>query len=161
MKAPNSFTISGALQTDAAINHGNSGGPLLNSSGQVIGINAQIESDSGGNDGVGFAIPSSTVRRVADQLVSGGKVAHAYLGVQLSDASGGASVSALTGGAPAAKAGLQQGDVVTAIDGRAVGSADALVNAVDGHRPGDRITLRVRRGAGNSDVKVTLGTRPS
>jgi putative serine protease PepD len=162
IKAPNNFTISGAIQTDTAINHGNSGGPLLNSSGQVIGINSQIESDSGGNDGVGFAIPSSTVRRVADQLVSGGKVAHAYLGVQLSDASsGGASVSAVTGAAPAAKAGVSQGDVVTAIDGKGVASADALVNAVDGHRPGDEVTLRVRRGDSSRDVKVTLGTRPS
>jgi putative serine protease PepD len=162
IEAPNNFTISGAVQTDAAINHGNSGGPLLNSSGQVIGINAQIKSDSGGNDGVGFAIPSSTVSRVADQLISGGTVAHAYLGVQLSDApSGGASVSALTAGAPAAKAGLKQGEIVTAIDGKAVASADALVNAVDAHRPGDRVTLRAGRGDSARDVKVTLGTRPS
>src|SRR3954469_21767382 len=90
IQAPNNFTISGAIQTDAAINHGNSGGPLLDSSGQVIGINSQIESDSGGNDGVGFAIPSSMVQRVAQELVSGGKVAHAYLGVQLSDGTSGA-----------------------------------------------------------------------
>ena len=85
IQAPNNFTISGAIQTDAAINHGNSGGPLLDANGNVVGVNAQIESDSGGNDGVGFAIPSDTVQRVAQQLISSGKVAHAYLGVQLGD----------------------------------------------------------------------------
>src|SRR3954471_19721332 len=139
--APNKFTISGAIQTDAAINHGNSGGPLLDAEGHVIGINSQIESDSGGSDGVGFAIPSSMVQRVAQQLISGGKVAHAYLGVQLGDSSSGAgaTVGQVTGGGPAADAGLRTGDVVTAIDGRAIGSADALVSAVDGHKPGDRV----------------------
>src|SRR4051794_33784372 len=137
--APNNFTITGAIQTDAAINHGNSGGPLLDSSGRVIGINSQIESDSGGNDGVGFAIPSSTVRRVAEQLISGGTVSHAYLGVQLTDASGGAGVAQVRSGGPAAGAGLRVGDVVTAIDGQAVTSSDALVSAVDGHRSGDKV----------------------
>jgi putative serine protease PepD len=163
MKAPNNYTITGAVQTDAAINHGNSGGPLLNSNAQVVGVNAQIQSDSGGNDGVGFAIPSNTVRRVADQLISGGNVRHAYLGVQLSDApSGGATVDTATPGAPAAGAGLSRGDVVTAIDGRAVASSDELVAAIDNHKPGDKVKLSVRTAAGSSrDVSVTLGTRPS
>jgi putative serine protease PepD len=161
INAPNDFTISGAIQTDAAINHGNSGGPLLDAAGHVIGINAQIESDSGGNDGVGFAIPSSTVRRVAQQLVSGGTVAHAYLGVQLADATGGAGVSQVRGDGPAGDAGLRVGDVVTAIDGKAVGTADALVGAVDGHKPGDEVTLKVRRDGRLRDVNVKLGTRPS
>jgi putative serine protease PepD len=161
MNAPNGFTISGAIQTDAAINHGNSGGPLLDAAGHVIGINAQIESDSGGNDGVGFAIPSSTVRRVASQLVSGGSVAHAYLGVQLTDATGGAGVAQVRGDGPAGDAGLRVGDVVTAIDGKPVGSADALVGAVDGHKPGDEVTLKVRRDGRIRDVQVKLGTRPS
>jgi putative serine protease PepD len=159
--APNDFTISGAIQTDAAINHGNSGGPLLDAAGHVIGINAQIESDSGGNDGVGFAIPSSTVRRVAAQLVSGGSVAHAYLGVQLTDATGGAGVAQVRGDGPASDAGLQVGDVVTAIDGKPVGGSDALVGAVDGHEPGDEVTLKVRRDGRIRDVHVKLGTRPS
>jgi putative serine protease PepD len=127
----------------------------------VIGINAQIESDSGGNDGVGFAIPSSTVRRVAAQLVSGGSVAHAYLGVQLTDATGGAGVAQLRGDGPASDAGLQVGDVVTAIDGKPVGGSDALVGAVDGHEPGDEVTLKVRRDGRIRDVHVKLGTRPS
>jgi putative serine protease PepD len=161
IKAPNNFTISGAIQTDAAINHGNSGGPLLDSAGRVIGINAQIESESGGNDGVGFAIPSSTVRRVASQLISGGQVAHAYLGVQLTDATGGAGVAHVRGDGPAGDAGLEVGDVVTAIDGKPVGTADALVSAVDAHKPGDEVTLKVRRDGRLRDVDVTLGTRPS
>jgi S1-C subfamily serine protease len=155
------FEIAGAIQTDAAINHGNSGGPLLDSAGRVIGINAQIESESGGNDGVGFAIPSSTVRRVASQLISGGQVAHAYLGVQLTDATGGAGVAHVRGDGPAGDAGLEVGDVVTAIDGKPVGTADALVSAVDAHKPGDEVTLKVRRDGRLRDVDVTLGTRPS
>jgi putative serine protease PepD len=161
INAPNDFTISGAIQTDAAINHGNSGGPLLDSAGQVIGINAQIESDSGGNDGIGFAIPSTTVRRVAQQLISGGKVAHAYLGVQLEDATVGAGVAQVRGDGPAGDAGLQVGDVVTAIDGKPVGSSDALVAAVDAHKPGDEVDLKVRRDGRLRDVDVKLGTRPS
>lgn len=161
IQAPNNFTISGAIQTDAAINHGNSGGPLLDSSGHVIGINSQIESDSGGNDGVGFAIPSDGVQRVAQQLISSGKVAHAYLGVQLTNASGGAGVAQVVGGGPGADAGLRTGDVVSAIDGKAIGSPDALVSAVDSHKPGDRVTLTVKRGGGTSQIKVKLGTRPN
>jgi putative serine protease PepD len=163
IKAPNNFTISGAIQTDAAINHGNSGGPLLDANGRVIGINSQIESDSGGNDGVGFAIPSAMVQRVAQQLISSGKVAHAYLGVQLTDAAsgGGATVAQIASGGPAGAAGLRSGDVVTAIDGKAVTASDALVSAVDAHKPGDQITLTVKRGGGTDQVKVKLGTRPS
>jgi putative serine protease PepD len=161
IQAPNNFTISGAIQTDAAINHGNSGGPLLDSGGHVIGINSQIESDSGGNDGVGFAIPSSIVQRVAQQLISSGKVAHAYLGVQLSDGNGGAQIGQVAGGGPAADAGLRSGDVVTAMDGKAINGADALVTAVDGKKPGDTVTLKVRRGGSTNDIKVKLGTRPN
>jgi len=161
IQAPNNFTINGAIQTDAAINHGNSGGPLLDADGHVIGINAQIESDSGGNDGVGFAIPSSIVQRVAQQLISSGKVAHAYLGVQLSDGNGGAQVGQVVSGAPAADAGIRTGDVVTAIDGKAITGADALVTAVDGKKPGDTVTLKVRRGGSTSDIQVKLGTRPN
>jgi putative serine protease PepD len=161
IQAPNNFTISGAIQTDAAINHGNSGGPLLDSGGHVIGINSQIESDSGGNDGVGFAIPSSIVQRVAQQLISSGKVAHAYLGVQLSDGNGGAQVGQVVSGGPASDAGLRSGDIVTAIDGKAINGADALVTAVDGKKPGDSVTLKVRRGGSTNDITVKLGTRPN
>ena len=161
MQAPNGYTITGAIQTDAAINHGNSGGPLLDADGNVIGINAQIESDSGGNDGVGFAIPSSMVQQVAQQLVQSGKVSHAYLGVQLTDATGGAGVNQAASGGPAADAGLKSGDVITAIDGKSVGSSDALVAAVDAHKPGDQVTLTVRRSGNQTQIKVKLGTRPN
>jgi putative serine protease PepD len=163
IQAPNNFTISGAIQTDAAINHGNSGGPLLDAAGHVIGINSQIESDSGGNDGVGFAIPANQVRSVAQQLIATGKVAHAYLGVQLTDAATGpgVTVAQTVAGGPAADGGVRTGDLVTAIDGKAVSSADALVSAVDSHKPGDEITLTVKRGGDTSQIKVKLGTRPN
>jgi putative serine protease PepD len=159
IQAPNQFSIQGAIQTDAAINHGNSGGPLLNLAGKVIGVNAQIQSDSGGNDGVGFAIPSNTVRSVASQLISTGKVAHAFLGVSLQ--SGSARIAEVRAGTPADSAGLQVGDVVTAIDGKKIGSSSALQSAIDSYKPGDQVTLTLTRGGSEKTVKVTLGTRPS
>jgi putative serine protease PepD len=160
--SPNGFSIPDAIQTDAPINHGNSGGALLDASGHVIGITSQIESDSGGNDGVGFAIPSNTVRSVVSQLLASGKVEHAYLGVEIASAAGGgARVASVRSGTPAAKAGLQAGDVITKIDGTSVGSSDELQQAVDSRKPGDRVTLEVRRGGTTRTVHVTLGTRPS
>jgi putative serine protease PepD len=161
--APNNFSISGAIQTDAAINHGNSGGPLLNSSGDVIGVNAQIESDSGGNDGVGFAIPSDSVKAVVNTLISGGKVQHAYLGVTVGDASSGtgAELGSIKSGTPAAAAGLQAGDVVTTIDGDTVANADDLTAKISAHQPGDKVTLTVTRNGATKKIDVTLGTRPS
>jgi putative serine protease PepD len=157
--APNHYTISGAIQTDAAINHGNSGGPLLNSSGDVIGVNAQIDSGSGDNSGVGFAIASNTVRSVAQQLASGQSVKHPYLGVKMQDAESGATVAAITAGSPAAGSSLSKGDVITAIDGRAVASSTDAVAAIGAHRPGDDVTLTVRHGSGAHAVRVTLGSR--
>jgi putative serine protease PepD len=160
--APNNYSISGALQTDAAINHGNSGGPLLNLSGEVIGINAQIESDSGGNDGVGFAIPADAAKSVANTLISGGKVQHAYLGIRVADAStSGAQITTVVSGSPADKAGLKAGDVVTAIDGNAVTSADDLTAQVGAHQPSDVVTVTVTRNGSTKDIKVTLGVRPA
>jgi putative serine protease PepD len=161
--APNNYSISGAIQTDAPINHGNSGGPLLNASGQVIGVNAQIESDSGGNDGVGFAIPSDAVKSVADTIISGGKVQHAYLGITIGTASSGsgAQVSAVKAASPALTAGLKAGDVITAIDGTAVTTADDLTAKISAHQPGDKVTLSVTRNGSTLKVDVTLGTRPS
>ena len=161
--APNNYSISGAIQTDAPINHGNSGGPLLNASGQVIGVNAQIESDSGGNDGVGFAIPSDAVKSVADTIISGGKVQHAYLGITIATASSGsgAEVSAIKAASPALSAGLKAGDVITAIDGTAVTTADDLTAKISAHQPGDKVTLSVTRNGSTLKLDVTLGTRPS
>jgi putative serine protease PepD len=161
--APNNYSISGAIQTDAAINHGNSGGPLLNTSGDVIGVNAQIESDSGGNDGVGFAIPSNAVKNVADTLIAGGKVQHAYLGIQVGDtaASNGAQVTSVVSGSPADKGGLKAGDLITSIDGNAISSADDLTAQVSAHKPADQITVTVDRNGSTKTLKVTLGVRPS
>jgi putative serine protease PepD len=159
--APDGYTISGAIQTDAAINHGNSGGPLLDLSGRVVGVTSQIESDSGGNDGVGFAVPSDTVRTVVDQVIAGKSVAHAYLGVQIAGTSSGARVAQVQSGSPAAKAGLRAGDVVTAVDGRSIASADALRAAIDASKPGETKTLTIRRNGQTKKVTVKLGTRPA
>ena len=161
--APNNYSISGAIQTDAPINHGNSGGPLLNSSGQVIGVNAQIESDSGGNDGVGFAIPSDAVKSVSNTIIAGGKVQHAYLGITVATSSSGAGaqVGEVKAGSPALRAGLKAGDVITAIDGTALTSADDLTAKISAHRPGEKVTLAVTRNGSTLKLDVTLGTRPA
>ena len=131
--APNNYSIAGAIQTDAPINHGNSGGPLLNSSGEVIGINAQIESDSGGNDGVGFAIPINASKKIADTMISGGKVQHAYLGISVGDTANGtgAQIERVVSGSPADTAGLKAGDVVTAIDGKSITDANDLTADIE------------------------------
>jgi putative serine protease PepD len=162
MTSPNNFTIADSIQTDAAINHGNSGGPLLNMRGQVIGVNAQIESDSGGNDGVGFAIPSHTVRSVVSQILATGTAKHAYLGVALSDSASppGGQIDQVTAGTPADDAGLQDGDVVTAVGGKAISSGDALRAAVEGKSPGDKLDLTITRNGSTKQVTVTLATRP-
>ena len=161
--SPDESPIEGAIQTDAAINHGNSGGPLLNGSAQVIGVNAQIQSDSGGNDGVGFAIASNMVKNVSTQLVAGQTVQHAYLGVQVGDSTtgSGAELSTIKSGSPASRAGLQAGDVVTAIDGNSVSNADDLTAQISAHAPNDVVTLTVTRNGKSQQVKVTLGVRPS
>jgi putative serine protease PepD len=184
--APNNFTITDTIQTDAAINHGNSGGVLLNMSGDVIGVTAQIDSESGGNDGVGFAIPSNTVRSIVSQLIGGGSVQRAYLGVHIQTipsaaaaqlgGTAGVEITSVVAGSPAAKAGLkgatgsqvvngQQyatgGDVITAIDGQAVSSADTLQAEVAGKKPGSQATLTIVRNGSTKTVTVTLGSRPS
>jgi putative serine protease PepD len=161
MTAPNNFTISDSIQTDAAINHGNSGGPLLDLTGKVVGVTAQIESDSGDNAGVGFAIPSNTIRSAVTQLISSGTVRHAYLGVTITTAAGGAQITEVRPGTPAARAGLQAGDVVTAIDGRQVRQETTLGSAVDAHKPGDTITLTYLRNGKTRTATVTLAERPS
>ena len=163
ISSTNNFTISGAIQTDAAINHGNSGGPLLNMSGQVVGITTQIESDSGGNEGVGFAVPSNTISTVASKLVSGQTVQHPYLGVfvQTPANRSGAEVAQVKSGSPAAAAGLKAGDVVTAFDGGAITSPDDLTAAVAAKRPGDKVSVTYVRSGSTKTTQVTIGTRPS
>lgn len=186
ISATNNFAIDDTIQTDAAINHGNSGGPLLNLRSEVIGVNAQIRSESGGNDGVGFAIPSNTVEEIAGRLINGGKVEHAYLGVtsQTIDSAAadaldlprGAMVTEVRPETPAAKARLKAatgtrtvqgetystgGDVISAVDGEAVEGADALRRVIDSHRPGDTVLLTIVRNGDSRTVEVKLGKRPS
>jgi S1-C subfamily serine protease len=186
MTAPNDFTINDSIQTDAAINHGNSGGPLLNARGRVIGVNAQIESESGGNDGVGFAIPSNTVESIVSQLVETGEVEHAYLGVGVQeipasvaeelDLVEGVAITDVRSDTPAARAGLRAatasrvvdgetyptgGDVITAIGGRAVTSSEELQSAIDAKRPGDTVSITYVRDGERHTVRVRLGARPS
>lgn len=159
ISAPDSTPIEGAIQTDAAINHGNSGGPLLNMKGEVIGITSQIESDSGGNDGVGFAVPSNTVRTIAQQLIANGKVQHALLGVTPANASNGVGVSDVQSGSGADSAGLKAGDVITTVDGKAVTTPAQLRAVIAAHQPGDTLTLTVRRNGATKTIDATLGSR--
>src|ERR1700754_3424794 len=167
ISSPNGYTINDVLQTDAAINPGNSGGPLFNAAGQVIGVNSQIETSGnssggeGGNVGIGFAIPSNTVKSVVEQLMKSGKVSHAYLGVQSQDSSNGAQVAQVTAGSPAEQAGLKQGDVVKSIDGKAVSSASALSSVVDAPKPGDTGQLKGAPNGSEKTISVKLGQRPN
>ncbi len=181
------FQISGAIQTDAAINHGNSGGPLVNAAGQVLGINSQIASSSGGGEGVGFSVPVDTVKRSLDQLRRTGKVRYAYLGVssvgvfpQLARRLGlqvtrGAFIQTVVPGGPAAQAGItpgtkkvtfqsQQftvgGDIVTKVDGRPIRLDTDLGDDLASKLPGQSVSLEVVRGAATRTVAVRLGERP-
>jgi putative serine protease PepD len=161
MTAPNNFTINDSIQTDAAINHGNSGGPLLDMAGKVVGVNAQIASDSGGNDGIGFAIPSNTVKTIATQLIGSGSVQHAYLGVGVEAADNGVAVSEVKPGTPAAEADLQVGDVITAVGGVKVTDSASLQKAVDARKPGNSVTLTYVRNGKTASAQVTLAQRPA
>jgi putative serine protease PepD len=159
--APNNFTITGAIQTDASINPGNSGGPLLDAYGHVLGLNDQIQTNSGSSAGVGFAVPSNTAARIANQIIAGRAIQHAYVGVELnSSSSGGAQVSRVQPGSPADSAGLQPGDVITAIDGKAISSTEQFIEDVDNYAPGNTITLLVNRSGHNAQIKLKLGARP-
>ena len=167
IEAPNGYSIPNTIQTDAAINHGNSGGPLIDASGKVIGVNVQIAADDSGgssqNAGVGFAVPSNTVKRVVEDLVAGRTVQHAYLGVSVgTNMSGtGAVIGTVRTGGPAAAAGVKSGDVVVAVNGNPVAAANELTSSVAALRPGDKATLKVQRGGSTLTLTVTLGTRPA
>jgi putative serine protease PepD len=165
-------TVIDAIQTDAAINPGNSGGALVNGAGEVIGINTAIASvagaqggaDQSGNIGVGFAIPGNTAKRIATELIEDGEAQRALLGVSAttegengSAVGAGARVASVQPGSPAADAGLQPGDVVTAIDDRPVTSSTELTAAVRSRQPGDEVSLTVQRNGGTRTVQVTLG----
>jgi putative serine protease PepD len=167
IEAPNGYSISNTIQTDAAINHGNSGGPLIDESGKVIGTNVQIavddQSASSVNAGVGFAVPSNTVKSVADALIGGKAVQHAYLGVSVGDSrsGSGAQIGTVRSGSPAATAGLQTGDVITAIDGSPIADANALTAVVSEHQPGETLQITVQRNGSTVKVTAKLGTRPA
>jgi S1-C subfamily serine protease len=187
IKSLTGFEISGAIQTDAAINRGNSGGPLVNAKGEVLGINSQIQTASGGGEGVGYAVPADIVRRTLAALRKDGKVQYAYLGVSTAriypqlarhfrlPVTSGAWVQEVVPGGPAEKAGLRAGnderrfqaraitvggDVITAVDGDKLPDQDELGVALLDYKPGDVVTLRVFRAGKERDVRVRLGSRP-
>ena len=181
------FQIGNAIQTDAAINQGNSGGPLLDAQGRVLGINAQIRSTSGGGVGVGFAIPVDTIQRSLEQLRDDGTVSYGFLGVssqdlypQLADhigvdAEAGALVVGVADGSPAEEAGLEVGDettefqgqrdipeggdVIVAVDGEELDDDTGLADLIEGREPGAEVELTVIRGDERRDVEITLDAR--
>jgi putative serine protease PepD len=160
--APNNYTITGAIQTDAAINPGNSGGPLLDANGDVLGLNDQIETNSDQSSGVGFATPGNTDQQIANKLIAGKTVKHSYVGVELNSASsGGAQISLVQPNSPASQAGLQQGDLITAINGKSIASTAAFITAVAADQPGQTITLTVARNGATKQIQLTLGDRPA
>jgi S1-C subfamily serine protease len=189
IRAPDRFPIDKVIQTDAPINQGNSGGPLLSAAGEVIGVNTQIATGgtSAGNVGIGFAVPSNTVREVVAELMEDGRVDHAYLGVSMLDIGdavagqfnlpdAGALVTDVVSGSPADRAGLRGGDtdvivngqsytiggdVVTKADGRAIESSDELRSIIASKEPGDELRLEVRRDDATETVTVELGRRPT
>jgi len=160
------------LQTDAAINRGNSGGALVNTSGELIGINSQILSPSGGSIGIGFAIPSNMARTVMDQLLKTGKVRRGMLGVTIQSvdadlasslnlpAARGAIVTSVTDGGPAARAGIKRGDVITAIDRQTVVDNNSLRNIVASKTPGSNVEVTAVRNGGDQKFQVALAELP-
>jgi S1-C subfamily serine protease len=164
IRAPNGFTIDKVIQTDAPLNPGNSGGPLLDSRGRVIGVNSQVAAGAQGNSGLGFAVPSNTVREIVPRLERGQSIRRAYLGVSTAPNPGGrgAAVQEVTPGGPAARAGLRPGgqDVIVGIDGRRIAGPGDLVSAVEAHAPGDEVRLDVLRAGRLETVVVELGERP-
>jgi S1-C subfamily serine protease len=192
--APNGFTINNVLQTDAPINPGNSGGPLLDTAGRVIGINSQIETggSGGGSVGIGFAVPINTAKGEIAQLEKGGTVRGAYLGLTSLTIDGslsalnlpvqqGALVQTVQKGTAAAKAEIRGGtistsvengqvavggDIIEAVDGKPIASSEDLANEIGAHKPGQTITIKLRRATGKGaykqmSVQVTLGSRPN
>jgi S1-C subfamily serine protease len=163
LTAPSGFAIENVIQTDAALNPGNSGGPLLDESGRVIGINSQIATGGagGGNVGIGFAVPVNTAKRVIPQLEETGHVARAYLGVEGAAADGGVLIEHVRPDSPAASAGLRYADVLSRLDGRPVRSMEDVSAILDAHEPGDVVAAEVRSGGQVRDVRATLADRPA
>jgi S1-C subfamily serine protease len=188
IESPNGLTIPDAIQTDAPINHGNSGGPLIDRFGRVVGVNAQIQGGTvNANVGVGFAISAATAKSVGEQLIQSGHAKHAYLGVEVLTIdpslaavmrglpSQGVAIARVVKGGPAAKAGLTGatrqvtvngvtvplgGDTIVALDGKSLTSSTQLADAVARHKPGDKLKLEVVRSGAKRTVEVTLGNAP-
>lgn len=185
IQSPNDTVIQNVIQTDAAINQGNSGGPLLDGAGRVVGINSQIASESGGNDGIGFAVPIDTVRPVAESIIETGRAEHAWMGIQgvpmlpeVREANDldteGVMVVTTDRRGPARKAGLEGarsgtaegqtprgGDVIVAVEGRPVEDMADVSLAVSSRRVGDTMRVTVLRDGAERTVRVTLADRPS
>ena len=186
IQAPNGFTISHVIQTDASINPGNSGGPLLDANGRVIGINSQIQTGGGeGSVGIGFAVPINTVKKLVPDLKAGETVEHAYLGIQMRGVTKqlaedlnlasdhGALVEEVTPDSPADKAGLRAGgttttdgiviggDLIVAIDGESMNDQNDVANAIADHEPGDKVDIEFYRGSDKKTVSVELTKRPA
>jgi 2-alkenal reductase len=168
--------MQGLIQTDAAINNGNSGGPLVNSMGQVIGINTLVvRSTNDGNvaEGLGFAIPSNLVREIVAQLISKGNVERAYIGITYQDVNVqiasalnlnvtyGVVITAVEPGTPAAKAGLQENDVILELNGQKLDQDHPLTTLLFSLKAGDTVTLMVLRDGKQSQIKLTLDVRPA
>jgi S1-C subfamily serine protease len=161
LTAPSGFTIDDVIQTDAALNPGNSGGPLLDGDGKVIGINSQIASDeAGGNSGIGFAVPVNTAKTVIPQLEQSGHVERAYLGVEGVSVPDGVLVKAVHAGSPAESAGVHVGDTIERIDDHAMDTVDDLNHAVASHAPGDVLEIEVRTGGITHEIDAKLTDRP-
>lgn len=188
LQAPNGRLMENIIQTDAAINPGNSGGPLLNSAGQLIGINTAIFSPSGGYAGIGFAVPANTARRIAEDLITHGRVIRPYLGIQVGmeitprlakalelPVDSGLMVAQVMPGSPAARAGIQPagralvvgnrripigGDIIVSYDGQPADSVDRFLNHIETRRPGDTLQLQVIRQGRRTPVQITLAERP-
>ena len=169
IKAPNGFSIDQVIQTDAPINPGNSGGPLLDETGARHGrqlADRHRGGNSQGNVGIGFAVPSNTVREVVPRLEKGDKIARPYLGVETADptdptAPAGAEVTNVTSGGPADSAGVQAGDIITELDGQAVGASGDVSRIVNTKQPGDHLHIRVDRSGQDVSLDVTLQNRPA
>jgi len=182
------YSIDHVIQTDAALNKGNSGGPLLDARGSVIGVNSQIQSGNGGNVGVGFAVPINTVKTVAAEIIKTGHAEHAFLGITGQavtpsiaklfrlPASQGVLVASVKPGSAAAKAGLRAGtqkvlangesyplggDLIVSADGVPLGSIERLHDVISSKKPGDRVSLEIWRGSSKTSLDVKLGRQPS
>jgi S1-C subfamily serine protease len=188
IQAPNEYSIDHVIQTDAAINKGNSGGPLLDAEGKVVGVNSQIQSETGGNVGIGFAVPIDTVKTVAAEIIKTGHAEHAFLGIRVQaltpsiaklfrlPASHGLLVASVQPGSAASKAGLRAGkqqvtvsgetyplggDLLVGIDGAPLLTLDQLRDVISRKQPGDKVTLAIYRNDQKLTLEIKLGRQPS